>query len=191
MTVHPTARLSPLAPPYSAEIQATFDRIMPTGVPPLALFTTLARDARLWHKFTAASLLDKGHLSLRQREIVIHRTTARCGSEYEWGVHATFFAAAAGLDDTQLGATVHATAEASCWTEAERALLRACDALCTANTLDDATWAGLRAVLTEPACLEFIMLIGFYRTVSQLTETLRLPLEPFARRYPPAAANPN
>ena len=46
-------------------------------------------------------LLDKGHLTLRQREIVIDRVTARCGSEYEWGVHVAFFAKRAGLDAAQ------------------------------------------------------------------------------------------
>jgi hypothetical protein len=48
------------------------------GAPPLQLFTTLARDRRLFGKFFDAGLLDRGHLTLRQRELVIHRTTARC-----------------------------------------------------------------------------------------------------------------
>ena len=67
---------------------------MPPAVPPLMLFTTLARDPRLFGKFFAAGLLDRGHLTLRQREIVIDRTTALCGSEYEWGVHVALFARA-------------------------------------------------------------------------------------------------
>ena len=36
-------------------------------------------------------------LSLRHRELLILRTTARCGAEYEWGVHVQVFAAKAGL----------------------------------------------------------------------------------------------
>jgi hypothetical protein len=54
---------------------------MPPGVPPLVLFTTLARDARLFERFRGGGLLDKGHLTLRQREIVIDRVTAQCRSD--------------------------------------------------------------------------------------------------------------
>ncbi len=89
-----SARIASARPPYSAEIQAAFDRIMPPGVSPLVLFTTLARDARLYERFRGGGLLDKGHLTLRQREVVIDRITALCGSEYEWGVHVAFFAPA-------------------------------------------------------------------------------------------------
>jgi uncharacterized membrane protein YfcA len=32
-------------------------------------------------------------LSLRHRELVIDRTTARCGAEYEWGIHIAVYAA--------------------------------------------------------------------------------------------------
>ncbi len=39
----------------------------------------------------ASGLLSKGLLSARDREIVIGRTTARAGAEYEWGVHRTVF----------------------------------------------------------------------------------------------------
>ena len=82
-----SARIAPAKPPFSEDIQAAFDRIMPPGAPPLALFTTLARDARLFERLRGGALLDKGHLTLRQREVVISRVTARSGSEYEWGVH--------------------------------------------------------------------------------------------------------
>jgi Carboxymuconolactone decarboxylase family len=93
---------------------------MPPGVPPLVLFTTLARDTGLWRKFRDGSLLDKGHLTLRQREIVIHRTTALCGSEYEWGVHAAFFSDKAGLSAAQLYLTIHSNAEDDCWCHTAR-----------------------------------------------------------------------
>uniref|UniRef100_UPI0019545CF2 hypothetical protein n=1 Tax=Klebsiella pneumoniae TaxID=573 RepID=UPI0019545CF2 len=67
------SRMSPARPPYPAAIQQRLARTMPEGMPPLALFTTLARDPRLFERFMGASLLDPGHLSLRQREIVIDR----------------------------------------------------------------------------------------------------------------------
>ena len=85
------ARLAPLAPPYEPDIQAAFERIMPPDVPPLALFRTVARNGRVFGRLMAGGLLDKGSLSLREREILIDRTSALCGAEYEWGVHVAFF----------------------------------------------------------------------------------------------------
>jgi alkylhydroperoxidase family enzyme len=83
------------------EIQQAIDAIM-AGKPPLLLFTTLARNRRLFFKFFNSGLLDRGHLTIRQREIVIDRVTASCGAEYEWRVHVTAFAAKAGLSEDQI-----------------------------------------------------------------------------------------
>src|ERR1700761_2434938 len=99
-------RIATVDPPYTPEIKAALDRIMPAGVPPLVLFTTLARNPRVFERFMAGGLLDKGSISLREREIVIDRTTARCGSEYEWGVHVAIFAQPAGLSADEIDATV-------------------------------------------------------------------------------------
>ncbi|MCR5883965.1 carboxymuconolactone decarboxylase family protein [Rhizobacter sp. J219] len=181
------ARIAPAMPPFPPDIQRPIDLIMPPGVPPLVLFTTLARDPRLFGKFFAASLLDRGHLTLRQRELVIHRTTALCGSEYEWGVHVRGFAAKAGLDAAQLASTVHGTATDACWSDEDRVLIRLCDALHRNCDVDDTLWAELSARFSEPACIELLMLAGFYRTVAYLTNGLRLPLETMAARFPAAA----
>src|SRR5512141_2804161 len=114
------ARIAPQTPPYPAEVQVWLDRIMPPGKPPLTLFTTLARDPRLFGKFFAAGLLDRGHLTLRQREIVIDRTTALCRSEYEWGVHVALFAQRAELSEAHIASLAHGSAEESCWSAQDR-----------------------------------------------------------------------
>src|SRR5689334_1668962 len=121
-------RIAPLQPPYAPDIAGQFDRIM-RGAPPLVLFRVMAGNARAWEKFRAGSLLDRGPLSLREREIVIDRTCARTGCEYEWGVHVATFAAAAHLTDEQVRATVHGGAIEACWSEAEQGLIAAVDVL--------------------------------------------------------------
>jgi alkylhydroperoxidase family enzyme len=179
-----TARIQPATPPFAPEIQAAIDRIMPPGVPPILLFTTLARDARVFGKFFGGSLLDRGHLSLRQREIVIDRTSALCGSEYEWGVHVSGFAERVGLDAAQIASTVRGDANDACWSDEDRLLIRLCDALHRDCDVDDGLWAELAARFSEPARMELLLLAGFYRTVAYLTNALRLPLESFAARFP-------
>ena len=104
-------RVEPLTPPFAADVQAVFDKIMPPGVPPLTLFTTLARVPRIYDRFRAGSLLDRGPVSLRHREIVIDRSCARCGCAYEWGVHIAFFADRAGLEPKQVRATARGDAD--------------------------------------------------------------------------------
>ncbi len=176
-------RIKAAEPPFSDAMTAQLEKVMPLGVPPLVLFTTLARDPRLFGRFMGAGLLDKGQLSLRQREIIIHRVTGRSGSEYEWGVHAAFFAARVGLDDSALAATVRGAPDDHVWTAQERLLIELCDGVLAGDKVDDALWAQLSAHYSDVALLEMLMLIGFYRTVSTLTIVLRLPLEPFGRRF--------
>jgi hypothetical protein len=67
-------RIAPAVPPFPEVIQRRLDAIMPPGMPPLVLFRTLARDERLFDRFMSAGLLDRGHLTLRQRELAILRT---------------------------------------------------------------------------------------------------------------------
>ena len=179
-----TARIAPAPAPYAPDIQAWLDRTMPPGQPPLVLFTTLARDPRLFTKFFSAGLLDRGHLTLRQREIVIHRTTALCRSEYEWGVHVALFGARVGFDAAQLRSLATGSADDAPWADDERALLRLCDALHRECTLDDAQWHSLKQHFSDEAMLELLMLAGFYRTVSYLTNALQLPQEPGTVRLP-------
>src|SRR3954454_20648143 len=180
-------RIVPLEPPYAPDVAAQFDRIM-RGAPPLILFRVMAGHARAWEKFRAGNLLDRGPLSLREREIVIDRTCALTGCEYEWGVHVATFAEAAHLTDEQVRATVLGEANASWWSESERALIGAVDALHHRATLSDAEFAALSAHYDDARIFEIILLCGFYRTVSYLANGLDLPLEEKAARFPNASS---
>jgi alkylhydroperoxidase family enzyme len=177
------SRIAPLDPPYAPDIQQQFDRIM-RGAPPLILFRVMAGHARAWDKFRAGGLLDRGPLNLRQREIVIDRTCALTGCEYEWGVHVATFAAPAHLTEEEVRATVHDGAEAPCWSAAERAMIAAVDALHHRATLSDQEFSSLSAHYDDDQILEIMLLCGFYRTVSYLANGLALPLEDKAARFP-------
>src|ERR1700761_2666807 len=150
------SRIAPLHPPYAQEIQHQFDRIM-RGAPPLMLFRVMAGSTRAWAKFTAGSLLDPGPLSLRQREIIIDRTCARTGCEYEWGVHVAIFAAAAGLSEEQVRATVLEGRDAPCWSAAEQALIAAVDALHDRATLSADEFKALSSHYDEAQILEIML----------------------------------
>ena len=178
-----TARIAPAERPYAADMEETLTRLMPPGVEPLLLFRTVARDARLFRRFMAGSLLDKGTLSLREREIAIDRTCARCGAEYEWGVHIAFFGARVGFGEAEQRATLAPGTDAACWSPRERLIVRLVDQLHETSTIDNALWTDL-AEFRDAQLIELIMLAGAYHMVSFLTNALRLPTEPYAARFP-------
>ena len=147
------SRIAPAAPPYEPAIAEALQRIMPPGIEPLVLFRTMARSPRVFTKMFAGGLLDKGPLSLRQREIVIDRTTARLGAEYEWGVHVALFAEKVGFGEPEIAATVNGPADAACWSAEEQALLAMVDDLVDRRTIADGTWTGALGALrrsTDP-----------------------------------------
>ena len=178
------SRIAPLEPPYQPQIREQFDKVMPPGVPPLVLFRTVATSTRAWEKLRGGSLLDRGPLTLKEREIVIDRTCALNRCEYEWGVHIAFFKLPAKLTDEQVRATVLEAADASCWSEAETALLAAVDALHHRCAWTDAEFAALNRYYDSEKVLEIIQLCGAYRTISYFCNALQLPLEPNAVRFP-------
>jgi 4-carboxymuconolactone decarboxylase len=124
------ARMPPLDPPYEDETRKLFDLVMPEGMEPLKLFRTLATNGRIFPRFMRAGVLDRGPVAIRDRELVIHRTTARCRSEYEWGVHVAAFGRPLGLSEEMLRATVHASADDPIWS-APRPRSSACVTSCT------------------------------------------------------------
>jgi len=176
-------RVAPLEPPYAPEIQEQFDRIM-RGAPPLLLFRVMAGNARAWEKFRAGSLLDRGPLSLREREIVTDRTCALTGCEYEWGVHVAFFANKVGFTSEQVAATVTEGSDAACWTPAEQALIALVDDLVDRRAIAEVTWTALTEHFDEVQILETIALVGYYHAISFLCMGLKLPLESHAAHFP-------
>jgi len=179
-------RIEPAAAPYEPAIADALARIMPPDLEPLVLFRTMARNPRIFARIFAGGLIDKGALSLRQREVVIDRTTARLACEYEWGVHITLFAAQVGFGAAEIAATVHGTADAPCWAADEQALVAVVDDLVDRRTIGEATWTRAREHFEEAQMLEVIALVGYYHTISFLCRGLDLPLESYGARFPSA-----
>lgn len=177
-----TPRIGVLEPPYEGAVAAQLQKMMPPSVPPIALFRTVVRNMpmaeamTLWGGYELSRSLS---LSLRDREIVIDRTCARCGCEYEWGVHVAFFAEKARLDREQVRSLTHGGADDSCWTaERDRLLVRAVDSLCDRRDIDDALWTALRGEFDEREMLDLTMLCGWYHAISFTARAARVPLEP-------------
>lgn len=183
----PPPRLAPLAPPYEPELQALLTRMTPPGAPDiLALFRTLAHHPVLAERMTGWGgflLGRKASLPLRDREIVIARVCARCGAEYEWGVHVAAFAQAAGLDRAQNAAIADALSDLAALPARDRLLVRLADELHDTSTVGDALWAELSAGWTPSQLVELLMLAGWYRAISYVCNAAKVPLEPWAATF--------
>jgi alkylhydroperoxidase family enzyme len=176
-------RIAPLPGPYETEIEAAFQRIMPAGMEPLKLFRTQAHNPRVLKRIFAANLLDKGSIPLRDRELIILRTCARCGSEYEWGVHVALFAKRAELDAATIVASQADASSHGQLAERDALIFKAVDELHASSDITDATWAALSDEFGSAQIVEIIALVGFYHTISFTTNALRIELEAFAPRF--------
>jgi alkylhydroperoxidase family enzyme len=184
-------RMAPVTAPFSPNVQALFDRLPASWSPPFKLFTVLARDERLLLRFTgsAVSYLEPSHVTVRQREVLLLRVTARCRCAYEWGMRVHYFAEQAGLGDAQVYASVHGDADDANWQPDDRLLVRLADELHDTVSISDELWTDLRAALSEEAVIQLLMMAGYYRTVAYVANALRLPLEPqVGRPFPPKAS---
>jgi alkylhydroperoxidase family enzyme len=187
MTTNPTnsvPRIPPVAPPHSESTAAWFGRIMPPGVEPLLLFRTLAVNERVFGRVMAGGLLDRGSISMREREIVIDRTTWRCGSEYEWGVHVAFFGARVGFGEAEVRGLCTDDPDATVFAPRERLLLRLCDELHRTAKVGDALWTELTQEYTNEQLIELVVLAGLYHVISFATNAFALAPEPFGARFP-------
>lgn len=180
------SRIEPLTKPYPEAFAAAMAKTMPPGAEPLVLFTTVATSERAWEKFSGGGMLSRGPLNLRDREIVIDRTTARTGCEYEWGIHVQAFGPKAALSPAQVASTVHGHADDGNWSDAEAALIASVDALLDRKRLTDAEHARLAAHYDDAQRLEVVQIVAFYHGVALICGAFDLPLEAGAPRFPPS-----
>jgi 4-carboxymuconolactone decarboxylase len=184
-------RIAPREPPYPDDVAETLRRMMPAGIEPLKLFRTVAWNEHVLERFrtTGAYLLNFGKLAPDEREVMIHRTCARCGCEYEWGVHAAVFARQVGLSEAQLAATVTGTGDDPAWSARQSLLVRLADELHDHASVSDELWGELAQNWEPPELIELIALAGFYHLVSFAANAARVGLEDGAERFPAPVAD--
>jgi alkylhydroperoxidase family enzyme len=171
-------RVEPAAAPHD---HATAAALAELGAP-IALFGVFARRpdrAQAIARWGRYYLSRRVALTLRQRELIIDRTTALCGADYEWGIHVEVFADKAGLTDTQIASLAAGQPTDRCWSDrADAAVLQAVDELHLTNDLRDETWQELVAAIGEEGAVDLILIAGWYHAISFTVRALRLTQEP-------------
>jgi alkylhydroperoxidase family enzyme len=180
-----TPRIAPLSEPYAPRVAERLNALMPAGREPIRLFRTfvhnlpMAEGLNAWGRYYLSRQLS---LTMRERELVIDRTTARCGCDYEWGVHIAFYGERVALTPDQVRSIAHGAASDPCWDARDALLIEAVDALHDTATIDDELWARLAAEFTDAQLLDIMLLCGWYHAISFAANAARVEPEDWAPR---------
>ncbi len=178
--------LRPIEVPFAENVARLLQRY-PQGKDGyiLKLFRVFANSLRFATDKGVSNLLDRqSPLTLREREIVILRVTARKDCEYEWGVHVSTFSQAAELSDEQVAATRTDASTAPCWTEQEQVLIACVDQLCDSARIADASYIRFQSFWDLEQQLEILSLCGNYHLVCFVANTTRIDNEAFGATFP-------
>ncbi len=188
-----TARITPLQPPYSPDVEGMLAKWMPpaSDAEPLRLFRTIAVHGELMSRMRplgAGILGARATVAPELREVMIHRTCALTGAEYEWGVHAIAFGAPLGLSEEQLRSTVHGDWSDACWEPRQAVVVRLADELHGTSAICDELWRSLVEHFDEVQILELIVTAGWYHVIGYVCNGVRVAVEDWAPRFPAASA---
>jgi alkylhydroperoxidase family enzyme len=186
-------RIPHLEPPYDADVAAGLARMQPreSKVDALKLFRTFAHNMPLSRAFGPLGGYMLGRTSGasagfddRTRELVIDRVTARCGCEYEWGVHIAAYGRHVGLTDLQIASLVNGSGADACWSDDDRTILDMVDQLHDTGQIGDETWQRLEARFSKDIILELLILAGWYHAIAYVANGARTELEAWGARFP-------
>ncbi|WP_394821439.1 carboxymuconolactone decarboxylase family protein [Pendulispora albinea] len=169
--------------PYSEAVALIMNRAAPALAEPLLLFRALAVNERVFARVMAGGLLDRGSISIREREIIIARTTFRCGAEYEWGVHVATYSSRAGFTPQQVRELCAKDPATTAFCGPERSLLLLCDELHDTASVSDGLWKELSSHYTARQLVEIVAVAGYYHLIAFVVNTFRLPNEYFGARF--------
>src|SRR5271167_348902 len=175
-------RIPPVQPPHEPDLEASLMKWMPPGaeVDPLNIFRTFHVHPELASRIRplGAGILAHVLVEPREREIVILRSCARAGAEYEWGVHVSGFAAAVGLTNSEVNATL-APGSGSFTLERDRLLVDLVDELHESCNVTDELWDGLAGHYENDVLLELIVTACWYRLISCVINAAGVQHEPW------------
>ena len=178
------SRIGFVEEPWPEAFAATAAKVAAPGAAPLSLFTSLGQSQKALDRFLAGAVAAKGALDFHTREIVIERTAAKTGCEYEWGIHTQMLAAKAGISPEQVRSTFDGHADDGNWDQKDAAVIATVDALLARHKLTDAEFARVSAHFDTASIIEMIQLVNFYHGVALFTGAIALANEPGMASFP-------
>ena len=173
------ARYQPVSDAELTSTQREILETLNTRARPLNLFRTALRAPAAmrgllgWGNYIQSKAND---LAPREKELVVLRTAFLCRAGYSWARHQDL-ALQAGLAAEEIQ-RVKAGPSAAGWSEADRALLQACDELHTGQFVGRAAWADLRHHFSDKQCMDVVFTAGHYTQTCMILNTFGVQPEP-------------
>jgi 4-carboxymuconolactone decarboxylase len=140
-----------------------------TGRENLNLVRTMVNHPSVYEKFIcfAEELVFNSHLAVRDREILILKTLALCGGDYEAPIHDAV-AKKLGFTEAEVAA---ARGDGAALPAGERALVRAAEELIHNHFVSDTTWAVLAERYSTLQLMELVFIVGNYAMLVMATNS--------------------
>ena len=122
------------------------------------------------------TVLFKGQIPARERELAVLRIGWLAGAPYEWGEHVKI-SQRYGVSREEI-ARVQQGSSAPGWSEHEAAILRGVEELLTDFAVSDATWDTLAKTWDEAQMLEYPSMVGQYVVTAFIQNSVRSRLAP-------------
>jgi len=160
--------------PMAREI---YQKVEDSGSEVINLFKALAHSSKIFRDFNrlGITLLLKGDLSPRLRELAILRVGDLARANYEWTKHVPI-ALEAGASQGQIDDLPN-WADSTQFDEQERAVLQYTDEVARNIKASDGTFKKIAEFLSQKEIIELTVTIGYYGMVCRVLETLEIQLE--------------
>lgn len=174
-----------------AAVEIAEQRELPVQMAELNVFRVLLRNPVVAKQVNdlLITLLFRGKLDARLRELVIMRLGWATGSDYEWTQHWRVATQLGVPEDVLLG--VRDWERSDCLTDADRAVLAATDETLADGAISAETWKRCEELLGgEEELLELVACIGCWRMISSILRSVQIPLEEGVASWPPDGVPP-
>ena len=184
------ARITPLT--KEEAVKRAEEHGLPAPIAELNIFRVLLNHPLLAKEINSSLLMllfNGNKLSHRARELIIMRLGWATGSEYEWSQHWPI-AQQFGVDDDSLLA-VRNWQDSSVLSDVDKAVLAATDDTLEYGYVTGPTWEQLENTLdTDEERLEVLAAIANWRGISQILQSLDIPLDEGMVSWPPDNTTP-
>ncbi len=138
---------------------------------------TMAKHPELFRAhMELGTVLFKGRIAPRERELAVLRVGWLAGAPYEWGEHVKI-AQRYGVTRDEIARTKLGS-DALGWTEHEAAILRGVEELLADFAMSDTTWETLAKTWDEAQMAEYPAMVGQYVVTAYVQNSLRVRLAP-------------
>jgi 4-carboxymuconolactone decarboxylase len=167
------AELSGEARDLITRLRASINASAVTEIP--EYFRTMVKHPALFRcVMEMGTVIFKGQVPTRDRELAVLRIGWLSRAPYEWGEHVDigkrYGVSAQEIERVTQGST------APGWSEHDAAILRAVEELLSDHMISDATWAILAKKFNEAQMIEFVTMVGQYVVTGYVQNSLRMRL---------------